>query len=387
MRAHSTSVVMSVLFWAVATTTTTAMAAEVCWPTGELASKSGEGKINQGQRAAFVDPLKRRPIEATPLPAARQRVIRRVNLAPGSRKLVALTFDLCEQPHEVSGYQGDIVDYLRTKKVRTTFFAGGKWMLTHRTRAEQLMSDPLFEMANHTWEHRNLRRLSGSALVAEIERAQVAYEDVRAGLQARRCVHPASKRPAFEAARERMTLFRFPFGACDPRSIQAVGALGLEAVQWDVSSGDPWVGLTAKAMVDHVLKAVKPGSIVLFHANGRGFATGSALPAIVEGLRAQGYEFATVSELLAAGTPEYAAVEHGCYDSKPGDTVKYDRLADQLSETYARARAAALGRDGAAQPPAKAPEPIKVPEPVKVPAPVKVERAPASQERSPLEPQ
>src|SRR5262249_13605701 len=61
----------------------------------------------------------------------------------------------------------------------------------------------------------------------------------------------------------------------------------------------------------------QPGSIVLFHANGRGWHTDGALPGIIAALKARGYEFATVSELLAAGEPVVSAT---CYDSRPGDT-------------------------------------------------------------------
>ena len=94
-------------------------------------------------------------------------------------KLVALTFDLCEQPSEIAGYQGGIVDFLRQNHIKATFFFGGKWMLSHRERTQQLMTDSQFEVANHTWTHRNLRNLTGSTLTDEIRNAQTAYEQVR----------------------------------------------------------------------------------------------------------------------------------------------------------------------------------------------------------------
>ena len=114
-----------------------------------------------------------------------------------------------------------------------------------------------------------------------------------------------------------------------------MGELGLRAIQWDVSSGDPWPGQTAERMTKAVLDGVKPGSIVLFHANGRGWHTPAAIRAIVEGLRAKGYGFVTVSELLARGEPVYSRT---CYDSRPGDTDRYDALALRLDTANARAR-------------------------------------------------
>ena len=81
--------------------------------------------------------------------------------------------------------------------------------------------------------------------------------------------------------------------------------------------------------------SVRPGSIVLFHANGRGLKTAETLPTIVQQLRARGYEFVTVGELLKAGVPE---IEPTCFDKKPGDTDRYDGLAQRLEEIYRRAR-------------------------------------------------
>ncbi len=113
---------------------------------------------------------------------------------------------------------------------------------------------------------------------------------------------------------------RFPFGACSPAALNEVAQQGLLPIQWDVSSGDPTFGHSARAIERQVLANVTPGSIVLFHANGRGWHTEGALPGIIAALKAQGYEFATVSELLAAGEPVMTAT---CYDSRPNDTDRW----------------------------------------------------------------
>ncbi len=70
-------------------------------------------------------------------------------------------------------------------------------------------------------------------------------------------------------------------------------------------------------MAEAMLKAIKPGSIVLMHANGRGKHTAEALRILISALKAKGYQFATVSQLIAAGTPVIAAT---CYSERPGDT-------------------------------------------------------------------
>ena len=54
--------------------------------------------------------------------------------------------------------------------------------------------------------------------------------------------------------------------------------MGLLPIQWDVSSGDPASAVSAATIAHNVLDSVRPGSIVLFHANGRGWHTEAALP-------------------------------------------------------------------------------------------------------------
>jgi peptidoglycan/xylan/chitin deacetylase (PgdA/CDA1 family) len=246
-----------------------------------------------------------------------------------------LTFDLCEQPHEVTGYQGEIVDFLREHGVKATFFLGGKWMLTHAPRAQQLMSDPLFEVGNHAWEHRNFRVIDNSTkLDEEVTKPLIAYEHLRTNLTARACVGPEG--PAYRHVPDHMSLFRFPFGACNPAALAKIEARGLRAIQWDVSSGDPWIGQTVEKMTRDVLKRVRPGSIVLFHANGRGWHTGQAIPMIVRELRAKGYDFVTVTELLRTPGAQ-PVVSQACYDEKPGDTDRYDSLARSLEVQHAKA--------------------------------------------------
>ena len=43
-----------------------------------------------------------------------------------------------------TGYDAEIIDFLREKRIPATLFMGGKWMRSHSERAMQLMADPLF---------------------------------------------------------------------------------------------------------------------------------------------------------------------------------------------------------------------------------------------------
>lgn len=292
-----------------------------CFSAGELAAKAGEKSPRKGQRAFDASERPRSLNPFSPVPAHLRGAIRRVKLA-GGRKLVALTLDLCEQPGEIAGYDGELIDYLRREGVKATLFVGGKWLRSHEPRTRQLMADPLFEIANHSAAHRNLRLLSGTRLSDEILGPQRAYEAIHEAFSREQCV--ARNGEAWRSVPRRMGLFRFPFGACNKASLDAVNDAGLIAIQWDVSLGDPTPSQSAEAIAREMLKSTRPGSIVIGHANGRGYHTAEALPLVIPKLKAQGYTFVTVSELIGAGTPEIVPT---CYNLRPGDTDRYDNLA------------------------------------------------------------
>jgi len=291
-----------------------------CWAPAALGGTPQESAVHKGDHRFDAPPPE---VQLAPFPplVPENGVIRRVKLSSG-RKLIALTFDLCEQPGEVAGYDGAIIDYLRRENIKATFFAGGKWLRSHEERARQLMTDPLFEIGNHSEAHRNLRGLEGNRLANEILGPQRSYEMIRARLTQTQCVRDDAA--AESSIPPRITLFRFPYGACNPLSLQAVHDQGLRAIQWDVATGDPSPTVSAQAIAHAMLSRTRPGSIILNHANGRGWHTAEALPLAIPKLRKMGFEFVTVSELLDAGEP---IVAETCYDNKPGDTDRYDVLA------------------------------------------------------------
>ena len=73
---------------------------------------------------------------------------------------------------------------------------------------------------------------------------------------------------------------------------------GLYTIQWDVETGDPDPTIDAERMNWAVRERVQNGSIIIMHANGRGWHTAEALPEMIEYLRGQGYTLVTVSQLV-----------------------------------------------------------------------------------------
>jgi len=295
---------------------------ESCWSETDLYGKGTDKLIFAAPRhTRNIPPERTLPtLINPPLSPQMANSIRYVKLS-AEKRLVAITFDLCEMEKEISGYDNGIVNYLRENKVKATFFAGGKWMRSHPDKTMQLMSDTLFEVGNHGWSHKNFRKLDKRKAEEQILWAQAQYELLWEELQKKTCFGAAGEQSRNIPRAPRV--FRFPFGACTPESLAILQEIGLPAIQWDVVSGDPAKGQSAKAITGTVLKNVKPGSIVIFHANGRGHATEEALRQIIPKLEKSGFEFATVSELLAAGTP-FTSSE--CYENRSGDNLRYDRI-------------------------------------------------------------
>lgn len=282
-------------------------------PPEALPEDTGAGVGSEAGPPAVIPP------PAAPLAVAGS--IRRVKPAAGDRP-VALTFDLCERADQLSAYDGAVIDALRREKAPATFFAGGKWMRSHPERAMQLIADPLFEVGNHAWTHGNLRVMDAEKVEQQITWTQREFALLRATLAQRAT---AAGVPADEIARlpSQPAALRFPYGVCSKASLDQAAAHGLAAIQWNVISGDAVASATAPQLVRTVLAEARPGSIVVFHANGRGHGTAAALPEIIRGLRDRGFRLVTVSELLHAGEP-YATDD--CYELRPGDNTRYDRL-------------------------------------------------------------
>lgn len=112
----------------------------------------------------------------------------------------------------------------------------------------------------------------------------------------------------------RPTLFRPPGGELNTGTAAAARADGLSVITWNVFPGDTDSRLSAATLAQSVLAQVRPGSIILMHDGGGHRANSmAALPIIVKTLKAQGYSFLSVPELLkrAQGSQSETTVAPG----------------------------------------------------------------------------
>ncbi|MFI0976592.1 polysaccharide deacetylase family protein [Streptomyces sp. NPDC021093] len=214
------------------------------------------------------------------------------NRGAGQEKVVALTFDADmtadQGPRAARGEHFDnpeLIASLRRWKVPSTVFMTGRWAEEYPAQTRSIGTDPLFEIANHSYSHHafkspcyGLPTVAPDAMRADVDRAFAAFR--KAG------------------ARNVVPYFRFPGGCYDDRALRTLGPAKVTAVQWDVVSGDAFA-TDADAVAEQVLAGVKPGSLVVMHCT-RSAApvTEKALRRVVPELRKKGYRFVKVSELI-----------------------------------------------------------------------------------------
>lgn len=198
---------------------------------------------------------------------------------PEDEKVVALTFD--DGPNEP--YTSQILDVLNREDVHATFFAVGVNVLAYPAAARRIVADGNV-IANHSWDHSRLAT-AVDFRYSQVVRAQDAI------------VQTTGVAPRF---------FRPPAGIHTPWQLKRVASTGLTTVNWDAEGYDWQRPNTPERIEQKVLASVRPGSIILLHDGDETrhgtdrSQTVAALPVIIETLRAEGYRFVTVPELLGA---------------------------------------------------------------------------------------
>jgi peptidoglycan/xylan/chitin deacetylase (PgdA/CDA1 family) len=206
---------------------------------------------------------------------------------PDNAKVVALTYDDGPNPP----YTNAILDVLKRERVHATFFLVGQAVDAYPgvVRREAREGNAL---GNHTWEHEHLIVRS---------RAQVRESLL------------ATDAAIYHAADVHTHIMRPPYGARDWLVLQEAQRLGYTPVMWSVPLARDWEYPPASVIAARILKYVGDGSIIVLHDGDRGIVCGragvaprvcdrssdiAATQMIVDALKARGYRFVTIPELI-----------------------------------------------------------------------------------------
>ncbi|MGM0897891.1 MAG: LysM peptidoglycan-binding domain-containing protein [Bacillota bacterium] len=206
-------------------------------------------------------------------------------------KVVALTFDDGSDGTNIN----KILDILKTNNVKATFFVTGTGINHHPSWIRNI-ANAGHQVGNHSYSHPDFTKISIAAMQSELAKTETAYKNVTG----------KSTKP----------IFRAPFGAYNANVLKGVGDAGYtHTIQWNIDTID-WRGLSSTVITDKVVNNIVPGSIVLMHTGAGASGTPGALPGMISKLKAKGYKFVTVSELLKL--PPTGATT---YTVKAGDTL------------------------------------------------------------------
>jgi peptidoglycan/xylan/chitin deacetylase (PgdA/CDA1 family) len=185
----------------------------------------------------------------------------------GAGPCVALTFD--DGPDATLTPQ--LLTVLEDKGVHASFFViGSKAAELPNIVAREAQDGD--DVGNHSWDHPALPKLTSQAALSELTRTDDIISQIIG--------HP----PAYTRA---------PYGSMSPR----IAALSARTyVAWSVDTID-WKDTDVESITRIATSRVTSGSIVLMHDIHP--HTIDAVPEIIDGLQANGFQLVTLSELLS----------------------------------------------------------------------------------------
>jgi peptidoglycan-N-acetylglucosamine deacetylase len=191
-----------------------------------------------------------------------------------SSKVVALTFDDGPDP---AGAQ-PLLDSLAQAQIPATFYLIGRDIEAHPDLARSIAAAG-HEIGNHTYSHDRMVFVTPGFVAEEVERTDELIR--RTGYQGEITFRPPNGKK----------LLALPYYLDEHNR---------RTIMWDIEPNTyPDIDASAQKTADFTIENVRPGSIILLHGMyAAREQTRLAVPMIVERLKAQGYRFVTVSEML-----------------------------------------------------------------------------------------
>ncbi|MDI7247810.1 MAG: polysaccharide deacetylase family protein [Bacillota bacterium] len=240
--------------------------------TGEIIAEEPGTDIDVDRTVAAV--MQAKPGEAVELarvtivPTITRRLFKPVYRVETDQKVMALAVNVAWGEEHLPA----MLEVLRAHNVRATFFLDGEWA-KKRPESVKLLVDEGHDIANHGAKHVHVAKMGE----AEIRDLIVRNEEIIGKLGA-----------------TPRKLFAPPYGECNQVVTSAAASVGYTTIMWTIDTID-WKTSDPEKVVARVVRKMAPGAIILMHPVE---VTNKALPVVIEEARKNGYQFATISELL-----------------------------------------------------------------------------------------
>ena len=181
-------------------------------------------------------------------------------------KRIAITFD--DGPHPY--YTEQLLNGLKKREVCATFFVTGEHALLHPDIIERMAKEGHL-IGNHTYSHMQLTAKNREEFKQELLKTNEIISEITG---------------------EEVVYVRPPYGAWD-KSFEK--EINMFPVLWSVDPLD-WCSDNVSCITENVLSKVKDNDIILMHDYSASSIT--AALEIVDALKAKGYVFVTIEEIL-----------------------------------------------------------------------------------------
>ncbi|GAB1691865.1 hypothetical protein KRM28CT15_36680 [Krasilnikovia sp. M28-CT-15] len=200
--------------------------------------------------------------------------------------VVALTFDDGPAPQ----WTPMVLDTLDAAGVPATFFMVGSSLAANADVVRGRLAR--HEVGNHTWAHEDLATMDLGQVRASLSRTHDVIGEV------------TGRAP---------TLLRPPFGHLGGSTMLAANAMGYDVVLWSYQMRERIYRDDPDGQVRDIVGTLRPGAIVLAHDVGdeRRLVALRRLGDMIAGLKARGFRFATVSQLVAGAAGPYPSGHAG----------------------------------------------------------------------------
>ncbi|PFG18048.1 peptidoglycan/xylan/chitin deacetylase (PgdA/CDA1 family) [Propionicimonas paludicola] len=188
-------------------------------------------------------------------------------------KCIALTLDDGPSPQTAR-----ILDQLAALKAPATFFVVGRQVGHYRGVLRRMAAEG-HTIGNHSWSHPWFWKLSPAGMRTELDKTNRAIRKLTG-------VQPRYVRP--------------PYGNVNAAVKKAAKSRGLAVVDWSIDPED-WKVRDTTSVIKRVVGAARPGAIILSHDLYP--TTRKAIGPIITKLRAKGYVFVSLDDLLGQTRP------------------------------------------------------------------------------------
>jgi peptidoglycan-N-acetylglucosamine deacetylase len=206
----------------------------------------------------------------------RGKEIANINTA---EKVVALTFDAGANADGVDR----VLDILEKENIKGTFFLTGKFIEKYQDKVQKIIASG-GDLGNHSYSHPYFTQINDKEIIAELEKTENLLSEFNTKFK---------------------PFFRFPYGDRNSFARTTVNNKNYIDIRWTIDSLG-WKGtsggMTKEAVENKVISKTVPGAIIMMHLGSnpddKTHLDSEALPEIILELKKQGYEFATLTELL-----------------------------------------------------------------------------------------